>query len=88
MKQSKKHPNISSPTLFSQMVESNLCNKEYLFQSKEILECDVLKKILKTVNNRPSPTALFTDFIIRLLHCGFLNRPAVTPALNDFHSLE
>jgi len=33
----KHHPNISSPTLFSQMTESNLCNKEYLFQSKEIL---------------------------------------------------
>lgn len=70
------------------MAESDLCHKEYVFQSKEILECDVLKKILKTVNNHPSPTVLFTDFIIRLLHCGFLNPQAIILTLNDFHSLE
>lgn len=83
----QKYPNISSPTPFSQMAESNLCNKEYHFQPEEFFECDVQKKILKTVKNRPSPTALFTDFIIGLPHCGFLNRQAVTLALNDFYSL-
>lgn len=74
----QKHHKISSSILFSQKDKSNLCNKEYLFQSKEIFECDVLKKILKMANNHRSPSVLFADFIIRLLHCAFLDGQPVT----------
>lgn len=66
----QKQRKIASSTPFSQKDISNLCNKEYLFQSEEIFECDVLRKILKMVNNHSSPTVLFADFMIRLLHCG------------------
>lgn len=84
----QNHPNISSHTLFSQMAGSNLCNEEYLLQSKEIFECDVLKKILKTVKRRPSPTVLL--LILSLDYCTviFFNHQAIKLALNDFHSLE
>lgn len=89
----QKHPNISSTALLSQMAESNLYNKEYNFQSKELFERDVLRSVLKTVNNHPSPTELFTDFIIILLHCVSLDHQAdwshpATLRLNDFQSLE
>lgn len=84
----QKHCKISSSIPFSQKDKSNLCNKEYLFQSKDIFECDVLKKMLKMVDKRPSPSALIADFITRLLHCGFIEWPTCYTHPKRLHSSE